>query len=376
MAFAVTTGLTAAMLEPYATDPDNRGGVLFTTRRLSGLMRELDGHGIDLHLHAAGDRAARNILDAVEQARAALGRPLRIEVTASHLFSVAETDIERFGALDVHANFTPHWFGRTVFGDAWEVNLGPERAGRSQVVGRFFARRANVTLSSDVIHNPRRVSPFIGIETSMTRREMGDAAAAAPMPPADAAISLEQALAGYTVNGAAQLGLEEELGCDTGGLSRRLHRPAAGPVRDRCAEHPRDRPRGDDRGGEAAKRRFGAGGGLGDRAFPGRLRFERPIAAAGQAQTPDGDPTRSHLGPGRAGSVAQGSASEAVQFDDPCTGGDALRVCVAALVPSRTIVRSGNSAGRAAVRSHAGREDAALCGSAEGHASRALRPIS
>ena len=58
------------------------------------------------------DRAARNILDAVEQARAALGRPLRIEITASHLFSVAETDIERFRALDVHANFTPHWFRR------------------------------------------------------------------------------------------------------------------------------------------------------------------------------------------------------------------------------------------------------------------------
>ena len=331
MAFAVTTDLTAAMLEPYATDPDNRGGVLFTTQRLSGLIRELDGHGIDLHLHAAGDRAARNILDAVEQARAALGRPLRIEITASHLFSVAETDIERFRALDVHANFTPHWFGGAVFGEAREMNVGAERAGRSQLVGRFFARRANVTLSSDVIHNARRVSPFIGIETSMTRREMGDAAAVA-MPPADAAISLGQALAGYTVNGAAQLGLEEELGCDTGRLSRRLHRPAAGPVRDRCAEHPRDRPRGDDRGGGAAKRRPAAGGGLGDRAFPGRLRFERPIAAAGQAQTPDGDPTRSHLGPGRAGSVAQGSASEAVQFDDPCTDGDALRVCVSALV--------------------------------------------
>ena len=209
--------LTAAMLEPYATDPGNHGAVLFPTRRLSGLMRELDDHGIDLHLHAAGDRAVRNILDAVEQARAALGRPLRIEITARHLFSVAETDIERFRALDVHANFTPHWFGGAVFGEARKMNVGAEWSGRSQVVGRFFERRANVTLSSDVIHNPRRVSPFIGIETSMTRREMGDAAAVA-MPPADAAISLEQALAGYTVNGAAQLGLEEELGAIRAGF--------------------------------------------------------------------------------------------------------------------------------------------------------------
>ena len=204
--------LTAAMLEPYATDSNNRGGVLFTTQRLSEFMRELDGHGIDLHLHAVGDRAARNILDAVEQAQAALERPLRIEVTLSHLFTVAETDIERFRRLNVHANFTPHWFGGTVFGKAREVNIGPERAGRSQVVGRFFEHRANVTLSSDVIHNARRVSPFIGIEMSMTRRRLNATDSDALLPPPDARISLEQALAGYTVNGAAQLGLEREIG--------------------------------------------------------------------------------------------------------------------------------------------------------------------
>ena len=186
---------------------------------------------------------------------------MRIEITASHLFSVAETDIERFRALDVHANFTPHWFGGAVFGEAREMNVGAERAGCSQVVGRFFERRANVTLSSDVIHNPRRVSPFIGIETSMTRREMGDAAAVA-MPPADAAISLEQALASYTVNGAAQLGLEEELGAIRAGFLADFIVLPREPVRNRYAEHPRNRPRGDDRGGGAAKRRPAAGGAL------------------------------------------------------------------------------------------------------------------
>ena len=92
--------LTAGMLEPYVTDPDNYGGVLFTPQRLSSFMQELDGHGIDLHLHAAGDRATRNILDTVEQARGALGRPLGIEVTLSHLFSVADSDIERLSRVE------------------------------------------------------------------------------------------------------------------------------------------------------------------------------------------------------------------------------------------------------------------------------------
>ena len=209
--------LTAGMLEPYITDPDNDGGVLFTMQRLSSFLQELDGQGIDLHLHAAGDRATRNILDAVERARAALGRPLRIEVTISHLFSVADPDIKRFRELNVHANFTPHWFGGTTYGDAREINVGPERASRSQVVGHFMQHKVNVSLSSDVVYNPRRVSPFIGIETSITRRAINSADAAI-LPPLDARISLEQALAGYTINGAAQLGLEGKIGAIKTGM--------------------------------------------------------------------------------------------------------------------------------------------------------------
>ena len=209
--------LTAAVLEPYATDPDSYGGLLFTPQRLSSFMQELDGHDIDLHLHASGDRATRNILDAVEQAQGALGRPLKIEVTISHLFLVADSDVKRFAELDVHANFSPHWFGGTVYGKAGEINVGPERASRSQVVGHFVRQQANFTLSSDVIGNPLRVSPFLGMELSVTRRATNKPDAVT-LPPLDAGISLEQALAGYTINGAAQLGLEGEVGVIKAGL--------------------------------------------------------------------------------------------------------------------------------------------------------------
>ncbi len=209
--------LTAAMLEPYVTDPDNYGGVLFSTERMSSFIRELDAHGINLHVHTVGDRATRNLLDAVEQARDALGRPLRMEVTLSHLFTVAEEDIARFAELNVHANFTPHWFGGTVFGDAGAINIGPERAARSQVIGHFVREGANITLSSDVIHGPARVNPFIGMQMSMTRRAIEGTDAVA-LPPANARISLEQAIAGYTVNGAAQLGMKREIGAIKAGL--------------------------------------------------------------------------------------------------------------------------------------------------------------
>ena len=124
--------------------------------------------------------------------RGALGRPLKIEVTISHRFLVADRDVKRFAELNVHANFSPHWFGGTFYGKAGEINVGPERASRSQVAGHFVRQQANVTLSSDVVHNPRRVNPFLGMEMSVTRRAT-DKPDAITLPPLDAGISLEQA---------------------------------------------------------------------------------------------------------------------------------------------------------------------------------------
>ena len=244
--------LTAAMLEPYVTDPDNSGAVLFTTQRLSAFMQELDAHGIHLHLHSSGDRATRNILDAVEQARESLGRTLGIEVTLSHLFSVADSDIGRFQELDVHANFTPHWFGGTSYGDAREINVGPERGSRSQLVGQFMRRGGNVTLSSDVVYNALRVSPFIGIEASMTRRETGrcrcchDAAAGRK----DLAGAGAGRLYGQRGCAARVAGTDRR---HQGGVAGGLHRPSAGPVRNGRGENPHDRAQRHGRGRGAAQ---------------------------------------------------------------------------------------------------------------------------
>ena len=205
---------TAAMLEDYVGDPGNRGGVLFEAERLSAFMVELDGKGIDLHLHAVGDWGTREILDALEMAAIRNKGPLGIQITITHLETVDPADIARFEELGVHANFTPHWFGGSVFGMAGATNLGPERAYRSQVVGEFFERGANVTLSSDAvtIDELYRADPFIGMQMSVTRQEY-DAGPDSPiLDPAEARLSLEEAIAAYTINGARQLGLQGQIG--------------------------------------------------------------------------------------------------------------------------------------------------------------------
>jgi hypothetical protein len=208
----VHEALTAGVLEPYATAPDVRGGVLFDSERLARFIAELNREGVDLHLHTVGDWATREALDAVEQARQELGE-LEIEVSLSHLEFVAAGDIPRFEELGVHANFTPHWFGGKVFGTAGAHNLGPERASRSQVVGEFLRAGANVTLSSDVVSEAEsyRAAPFLGMQMSVTRREYDDPTGPA-LSPASARLPLEAAIEAYTLSGARQLGQASRLG--------------------------------------------------------------------------------------------------------------------------------------------------------------------
>ena len=204
---------TAGMLNPYLIDPDNRGGFLFTAERLAEFLLELDGHDIDLHLHSVGDAATREILDAAQIVRDQ-GKTLRIELTISHLEHVNKNDFPRFTELGVHANFTPHWWGGTYFGDAGEIYVGPEAIHHSQAGGEFFAQGANVTFSSDVttMSAHHRANPFVGLQMAVTRQEFDGGSDADVFGPKSSRVTREQAIAAYTINGARQLGLEDEIG--------------------------------------------------------------------------------------------------------------------------------------------------------------------
>jgi predicted amidohydrolase YtcJ len=206
--------MTARMLAPYAIGESSRGGILFDTERLVGFLLKLDQAGIDVHVHTVGDGTARDMLDAVQEARRRLSRPLQIQVTLSHLFVVSPEDIPRFRQLDVHANFTPQWFSGVQYGHAAAVTLGPERANRQQMAGSFVRTGANVTFASDVVSSGGipRSDPFVGIQMSMTRRELDGTLASDRDPHEDEALTLPQALAAYTLAGARQLAIADEVG--------------------------------------------------------------------------------------------------------------------------------------------------------------------
>src|SRR5918993_5131569 len=124
---------TAAMLEPYL-DGDghptgNLGIGMLGPEELAKVVTALDSEGFDVHVHAIGDRAVRDTLDAFEAAAAANGRrDARHQI--AHLQFVHPDDRPRFRRLGVVANAQPYW--SCVDGYMRDLTLPflePERAG-------------------------------------------------------------------------------------------------------------------------------------------------------------------------------------------------------------------------------------------------------
>ncbi|MBS1560450.1 MAG: amidohydrolase [Bacteroidetes bacterium] len=97
----------ALLLEPYADRPDTHGiELLSVDAMVERIQRAIDAGWWIVAIHAIGDAANRNVLDAYERARALEGGKdviFRIE----HAQHVHSSDVPRFAALDVFACVQP-----------------------------------------------------------------------------------------------------------------------------------------------------------------------------------------------------------------------------------------------------------------------------
>jgi predicted amidohydrolase YtcJ len=112
MVDGTTANFTASMLEPYLGEdgsPSCNCGMNFVEpEALTSAVTRLDAAGFQVHMHAIGEGAVRNALDAVEVARRVNGwSDLRHHI--AHVCLVHPADIGRFATLDVSANIQPFW---------------------------------------------------------------------------------------------------------------------------------------------------------------------------------------------------------------------------------------------------------------------------
>jgi predicted amidohydrolase YtcJ len=199
---------TAALLEPYVGMGDFAGYTEFETEDLRQLVVALDREGFQIHVHAIGDRAIREILDAIELARQRNGaRDARHHLAHVQLWDPA--DIPRMRELEVVANFQPLWAWADPFiTDLSEPFLGPERSRWLYPIHSLVESGARVAFGSD--WDVSTMNPLPAIEVGMTRQDPDDQTSAPWLP--QERVDLRTMLAGYTTGAAWVNFLERETG--------------------------------------------------------------------------------------------------------------------------------------------------------------------
>lgn len=206
---------TGALLEPYSDDGSYRGDSFIEPQRLSEIVTALAARGFDVHLHAVGDRAVRECLDAVEHARRVAGAEgLRHQI--AHLDVVDPADTGRFAELDVTANVQMLWArSDTEIVERKLPAMGAERANHHFPFGSLHRAGARLAGGSDwPVTDP---NPLWAVHTAVTRLAPATdphatgAARTEPMLPGEA-LPLPVALDAFLQDGAWVGRLEHESG--------------------------------------------------------------------------------------------------------------------------------------------------------------------
>jgi predicted amidohydrolase YtcJ len=214
----VAESFTAGMIEPYL----DSCGCQTTNRGLShvdaALLREyvtmLDAAGFQVHLHAIGDRAVREALDAIEAARNANGANDHRHHIA-HLQVMHQDDIPRFASLGVTANMQALWAAHEPQMDELTIPfIGSERAARQYLFGDLLRSGARLAGGSDWAVSS--ANPLRAAHVAVNRTLPGTQAE--PLLPAQS-LTLGQALGAYTAGSAYVNHLDETGAIEEGMLA-------------------------------------------------------------------------------------------------------------------------------------------------------------
>lgn len=208
----VVESSTAALLEPYAdgsaTDPDGLGAAIYAPDDLTSICAALGAAEFDIHAHAIGDRAVRDVLDALTATKTA-GPQWDSRHAIAHLELVADPDIPRFAGLGVIAACQPLWAVHDESDTILGPRLGASRLERRYPFGRLRDAGAQLAMGSD--WNVSTADPLQIMHAAIMRTPSA-ATEAVPLGPAAERLSFEEALTAYTGGSARALRLEREMG--------------------------------------------------------------------------------------------------------------------------------------------------------------------
>jgi predicted amidohydrolase YtcJ len=204
----VIEGRTAAMIEPYLDRPGFRGEPNLPAERLATLVRRLAAGGFHVHVHAIGDRAIRETLDAMEGAAAERARgDLRFQIAHAQL--IRPEDVRRFRRLGVIANFQPLW----AYADPYMRDLTWPALRRELWPSMYPIRsvaRTGAVLAFGSDWSVTSLNPLEIVQVAVTRQSPDEEPIEVMQP--EERIDLPEALAASTIGAAYAMGLEKEAG--------------------------------------------------------------------------------------------------------------------------------------------------------------------
>jgi predicted amidohydrolase YtcJ len=189
---------TALFFEPYLDSPDTSGlpgDEMFPEGAMLGRVKAADAAGLQVMIHAIGDKANDSILDIYEQVskeNGARDRRFRIE----HAQHLRAQDIARFGRDHVVASMQPY---HCIDDGRWaEKRIGPARAKGTYAFRTLLDTGAVLAFGSDWSVAP--LDPVLGIYAATTRRTLDGKNPGGWVP--EQKITVEEAVRAYTFGSA------------------------------------------------------------------------------------------------------------------------------------------------------------------------------
>ncbi|WP_029936492.1 amidohydrolase [Sphingomonas sp. UNC305MFCol5.2] len=185
----------------YADAPGNKGLIFFSDDQLLNLMIRGSMDGFQIAVHAIGDRANQQVLDAIEVLSETYkgDRRWRIE----HAQIVDPKDLPRFGKFGTIASMQP--VHQTSDMHMVEARLGTARLGGAYAWRSMLQNGSRLAFGSDFpVESP---DPWAGWATSFTRQDASGQPFGGWRP--EEAVTREQGWAGFTT-GAAYAGFAED----------------------------------------------------------------------------------------------------------------------------------------------------------------------
>jgi predicted amidohydrolase YtcJ len=186
---------TALFYDPYVDAPATRGLLVTPEDSLRARIGAADSVGLQVAVHAIGERANGLLLaiyDSVARAHGARDRRFRIE----HAQHLRPQDIPRLARSGIVASMQPY---HAIDDGRWaEKRVGPERIRNMYVFRSLLKAGAHLGFGSDWTVAP--IDPLLGIYAAVTRRTLDGKHPSGWVP--EQKITVEQALRAYTAGDA------------------------------------------------------------------------------------------------------------------------------------------------------------------------------